>query len=96
MLLTTCALSAVLPLQDVKVLQEETTQEENRYNQITSMTEASREHGDEKLELLWVLRQETQPLFLFRQTVKMQLQRAADEMKIYVSSDPQEKKKALR
>lgn len=54
--------------QDVKVLQEETTQEENRYNQITSMTE----------------------------TVKMQLQRAADEMKIYVSSDPQEKKKALR
>lgn len=28
--------------------------------------------------------------------VNMQIQRAADEMKIYVSSDPQEKKKALR
>lgn len=48
------------------------------------------------MELLWVLRQETQPLLMFQQTVKMQLQRAADEMKIYVSSDPQEKKKALR
>lgn len=35
-------------LQEVKVLQEETTQEENRYHQITSMTEASGQDKDKK------------------------------------------------
>lgn len=31
-----------------------------------------------------------------RQILEMQIQRAAEEMKAYVSPDPQEKKKAMR
>ncbi|KAK5871699.1 hypothetical protein PBY51_004562 [Eleginops maclovinus] len=54
--------------QEVKALREETSQEENRYHYINSMSEV----------------------------IEMQIQRAAEEMKAYVSSDPQEKKKAIR
>uniref|UniRef100_A0A8C6V190 Intraflagellar transport protein 81 homolog n=1 Tax=Neogobius melanostomus TaxID=47308 RepID=A0A8C6V190_9GOBI len=55
--------------QDVKVLQEETAQDENRYHHLNSQSQVN----------------------LF-----MQIQRAADEMKAYVSSDPQERKKTVR
>ncbi|XP_070820480.1 intraflagellar transport protein 81 homolog [Chaetodon trifascialis] len=54
--------------QEVKALREETSQEENRYHYINSMSEI----------------------------VEMQIQRATEEMKAYVSSDPQERKKAIR
>lgn len=54
--------------QEVKVLQEETAQAENRYHYLNSMS----------------------------QIIEMQIQRAADEMKAYVSSDPQERKKTIR
>ncbi|XP_029296543.1 intraflagellar transport protein 81 homolog isoform X1 [Cottoperca gobio] len=54
--------------QEVKALREETSQEENRYHYINSMSEI----------------------------IEMQIRRAAEEMKAYVSSDPQEKKKAIR
>lgn len=53
-------------------------------------------HGDGNIQLLWALRQEARLSFCPSQVVNMQIQRAADEMKIYVSPDPQEKKKALR
>lgn len=55
------ALSAAPLLQEVKVLQEETTQEENRYNEITSMTEASWKHSDQKSDLLLFLSHEVIP-----------------------------------
>ncbi|KAE8291649.1 Intraflagellar transport protein 81-like protein [Larimichthys crocea] len=54
--------------QEVKALREETSQDENRYHYINSMSEI----------------------------IEMQIQRAAEEMKAYVSSDPQERKKAIR
>ncbi|KAK7933336.1 hypothetical protein WMY93_004232 [Mugilogobius chulae] len=54
--------------QDVKVLKEETAQDENRYHFLNSQC----------------------------QITEMQLQRAADEVKAYVSSDPQERKKTVR
>ncbi|CAL1616469.1 unnamed protein product [Knipowitschia caucasica] len=54
--------------QDVKVLKEETAQDENQYHYLNSQS----------------------------QIVEMQLRRAADEMKAYVSSDPQERKKTVR
>ncbi|KAG9269996.1 hypothetical protein AMEX_G14903 [Astyanax mexicanus] len=54
--------------QEVRVLREETAQEENRYHYINSMKEI----------------------------IDIQMQRAADEMKVYVSSDPQTQKKSIR
>ncbi|XP_020784019.2 intraflagellar transport protein 81 homolog isoform X1 [Boleophthalmus pectinirostris] len=54
--------------QDVKVLKEETAQDENRYHYLNSQS----------------------------QIIEMQIQRAADEVKAYVSSDPQERKKTVR
>ncbi|KAK1892674.1 Intraflagellar transport protein 81 like [Dissostichus eleginoides] len=54
--------------QEVKALRDDTSQEENRYHYINSMSEV----------------------------IEKQIQRAAEEMKAYVSSDPQEKKKAIR
>ncbi|XP_022526301.1 intraflagellar transport protein 81 homolog isoform X1 [Astyanax mexicanus] len=54
--------------QEVRVLREETAQEENRYHYINSMKEI----------------------------IDIQMQRAADEMKVYVSSDPQTRKKSIR
>ncbi|CAJ1068326.1 intraflagellar transport protein 81 homolog [Xyrichtys novacula] len=54
--------------QEVKVLREETAQDENRYHYLNSMSEI----------------------------IEMQIQRAAEETKAYVSSDPQEKKKTIR
>ncbi|KAF3850635.1 hypothetical protein F7725_012407, partial [Dissostichus mawsoni] len=53
---------------EVKALRDDTSQEENRYHYINSMSEV----------------------------IEKQIQRAAEEMKAYVSSDPQEKKKAIR
>lgn len=53
-------------------------------------------YGVGNVQLLWALRWEVRLFFCPSQIVNMQIQRAADEMKIYVSPDPQEKKKALR
>uniref|UniRef100_A0A3B3ZJ20 Intraflagellar transport protein 81 homolog n=1 Tax=Periophthalmus magnuspinnatus TaxID=409849 RepID=A0A3B3ZJ20_9GOBI len=54
--------------QDVKLLKEETAQDENQYHYLNSQS----------------------------QIIEMQIQRATDEVKAYVSSDPQERKKTVR
>ncbi|CAG5919605.1 unnamed protein product [Menidia menidia] len=69
--------------QEVKTLREETAQRENRYHYINSMSEAS--------ALAWWFFYAKRELI-----IEMQIQRAAEEMKAYVSPDPQERKKAIR
>ncbi|XP_026865769.2 intraflagellar transport protein 81 homolog [Electrophorus electricus] len=54
--------------QEVRVLREETVQEESRYHYVSCM----------------------------RAIVEIQMQRVADEMKVYVSPDPQARKKSIR
>lgn len=89
------------PLQEVRALREEMTQEENRYHYINCMKEV-RGSGS-KQPLPQHLFCDCQPelslsahLSLSSQIIEMQMQRAAEEMKAYVSPDPQERRKTIR
>ncbi|KAK1801049.1 hypothetical protein P4O66_022754 [Electrophorus voltai] len=86
--------------QEVRVLREETVQEESRYHYVSCMRAVRLVWGPACPALLsrTVLTTSlcSPPHRTPPQIVEIQMQRVADEMKVYVSPDPQARKKSIR
>lgn len=93
------ATNAVLPLQEVKGLHEECVQEESRYHHTNCMKRVSLPRGPGApfpRDCCGGRGSRCLNPGASSQMLDVYLQRVKDEMKTYISTDPQEKRKAIR